>query len=338
MLKLIGCTGHPFRYKELDREMRNGSANRGNSWSVEEWMAFDESVREASMSAPDNAINRGARLVLRSFSGSFFLVTRFLPAAKRERVEMIYAAVRYPDEIVDSFPLGAAEKHSMLDRWERDFLQALWLPDIRSRLNAKIPAILAGFAQVVRDSGIPFEYYLSFLAAMRRDIEPQPFRDMQELIDRYVYGSAIVVGYFLAHVYGPSPGTSLKEARSAAANLGIALQLTNFCRDVAEDRARGRLYIPLDLVERHSLDAAVVRVAEDAELRYRQAIECTDSFAPDTRPAIRACIDVYRSLNSRILRSGGDTRRRHSVPICEKFRALPADKYWRVPLAYMGAL
>ncbi|MFN7993338.1 MAG: phytoene/squalene synthase family protein [Bryobacteraceae bacterium] len=282
-------------------------------------------------------ITRAARTVLRAYSSSFFLVTRFLPAHKRASVDLIYAAVRYPDEIVDTFAAGSEAKLQMLGRWERHYYQALTLGSIRERLRTGVPWILSGFAEVVRQSGIPADHYGDFLDAMRRDIAPKPFRDLEDLVENYIYGSAIVVGYFLAHVYGTAEGVSMAEAYRCAAELGVALQLTNFARDVAEDRRRGRLYIPSEIIESRGTREGVRFLAETAEARYETASRSLHVFAADTRPAIRACIDVYRLLNRRILHSG-DAEVRHSVPIAQKLSALPTGKYWRVPLAYLGGL
>ena len=67
-----------------------------------------------------------------------------------------------------------------------------------------MPILLAGFTEVVKKYSIPPSYYESFLDAMELDVEPRDFEDTDDLIDNYVYGSAIVVGYFLAYVYGSS--------------------------------------------------------------------------------------------------------------------------------------
>jgi len=130
----------------------------------------------------------------------------------------------------------------------------------------------------------------------------------------------------------------MQDAYSSAAALGVALQLTNFCRDVEEDRTRGRTYIPADLIQKHGLSGAVTRLAETAEEYYDEAVRTIDVFSAGTRPAIRACIDVYRMLNRRILGAPGEVHVRHSVPVAAKLGALPPSKYWRIPLAYVGAL
>jgi phytoene/squalene synthetase len=306
-------------------------------WTAADWRTLELRVSACAGKAPSDeaalaTFRKAARQVLRAFSSSFFLVTRFLPPAKRAAVEIIYAAVRYPDEIVDTFPLSPDEKLAKLAAWESDYDNAIALDDVRQRLNAGTPWILAGFADVVRRAGIPERHYRDFLTAMRRDAAPARFATLDELINDYVYGSAIAVGYFLAHVYGTAPGSSLEDAYRCAADLGIALQLTNFARDIPEDRGRSRVYVPEGVEERDGA-AFLARAAED---RYGRAARELRVFAEDCRPAVRACIEVYRRLNHRILKGSGEGRL--SVPAREKFGALPPSKYWRVPLAYLGTL
>lgn len=298
------------------------------------------------------ALVRASKRVLRAYSSSFFLVTRFLPPGERAEVEVIYGSVRYPDEIVDTFPMPEQQKLTLLDGWQEAYLKAVGQEGLRARILDGTPWILAGFAEVVRRRGIPKEHYLSFLGAMRRDVRPKPFASLEALIDDYVYGSAIVVGYFLTYVYGHAPGARLEDALACARELGIALQLTNFARDVFEDHCRGRLYLPLDMLAQEGLDplnyleerneAALKRViralAGKAESGYEIARKNLNVFAPGCRAAIGACIEVYQSLNRRILEGDAPVRQRVSVSPSEKFRVLPPDKYWRVPLAYAGLL
>jgi phytoene synthase len=298
------------------------------------------------------AIVRQARVILRAYSSSFFLVTRFLPPAKRAEVEVIYASVRYPDEVVDTFPISPEEKLALLNGWEQSYRQAVSREGLRSRVQAGVPWILAGFAEVVRCRQIPHQDYLAFLNAMRRDARPAFFATTQALIDDYVYGSAIVVGYFLTHVYGPAPQVTFDEALACARQLGIALQLTNFVRDIFDDHRRSRLYVPLDILAdegitpgdcfdpRHepALRRAVRRLAETAEAGYDYARRKIGAFAADCRPAIGACIEVYQALNRKFLNGQPPLGARLSVSPVEKFRVLPRDKYWRVPLAYAGLL
>lgn len=327
-------------------------------WSLDYWKQLEvETVGLALKSDSDEdawrIISRKARNVLRSYSTSFYIVTRFLPPKKREKVEAIYAAVRYPDEIVDTFGLSAIEKLKLLNSWEMHYEVALSVDSTRERLKLGIPTFVACFAQVVCDANIPAEHYKSFLGAMRHDVSPRQFLTLNDLIDSYIYGSAIVVGYFLAYVYGPATGDlsgrDFKRALKASHDLGIALQLTNFLRDVAEDQKRGRIYLPNDLLWEEGLynpDATDIRqhnafnrvlkkLTNISEDYYAAALANLDAFSPDCRTAINACIDVYRQLNRQIESSPRGILHRESVPMRRKFQVLPTSKYWRLPLAYL---
>jgi phytoene synthase len=305
------------------------------------------------LARPDRAatiIGREARAVLRAYSTSFFMVTRFLPPRKRERVEAIYAAVRYPDEIVDTFPLTSHEKHARLTFWAGEYRRALAACSVQGAVAAGVPCFLAQFGAVVRECAIPPVHYDAFLDAMRQDAGPRTYATVDELIDSYVYGSAVVVGYFLTHVYGATHPREFDRALRSARDLAIALQLTNFLRDVREDQRRGRIYMPQDLLHAEGIGQLDLRdlsqhgplarvrrhLAATAETLYGRAAADLGAFAPDSRSAIKACIDVYRLLNHRIARSHDALEHRARVPFADKYRVLPASKYWRLPLAYLA--
>lgn len=324
-------------------------------WSEAEWCLRESETTRLALAARSDKdawkiIVRQAWAVLRNYSTSFHLVTRLLPTAKRQKVEAIYAAVRYPDEVVDAFPLTAEQQQVRLAQWADQYDRALNCTSIREALQLGTSSFLVGFTKVVREAGIPAEHYHAFLRAMRRDSAPRPFKSLADLIDNYIYGSAIVVGYFLTYVYGSVRESDFTRALGCARSLGIALQLTNFLRDVGEDFKRGRVYLPEDLLRAEGIEApdfldprqhravtAVVgQLAAVAETYYERSLADLDAFSADSRVAIQACIKVYRSLNNRISASQFRPERRESVPASEKFRALPASKYWRIPLAYLA--
>lgn len=332
--------------------MRNGHSV---PWDEITWNALERETAGRALAAPNDhaawlEIHRYSRRILSSFSTSFFIVTRFLPPAKRAQVEVLYAAVRYPDEIVDTFPLTAAERLARLDAWEEAFEASLVERSLRSSLDGGIPSVLAGWGSVVRRTGIPPGYYRDFLAAMRHDAAPRHFASLDDLVDGYIYGSAVVVGYFLAYVYGPGKGRDPSATLAASRDLGIALQLTNFLRDVREDARRGRVYLPQDLLRREGITSldfdnpdlypALTRVLRElschAEALYERTQNRLDVFAEDCQVAIHACIEVYRQLNARIGRSPAGILHRESVPFIDKYRVLPRSKYWRLPLAYLA--
>ena len=315
-----------------------------HAWNQQHWHRLEIRTAQAVAAACSEelalaAVVRRARGVLQAFSSSFFVVTRFLPPGKRAQVELIYAAVRYPDEVVDTFPLAPARKLALLDAWAEGYECALRGDGLRASVAAGVPCFAAAFAHVVRANSIPAQHYRAFLGAMRLDIEPRAYGTLDDLIESYIYGSAIVVGYFLAHVYGPNTAGDFERTLRASRDLAIALQLTNFVRDVPEDRNRGRLYLPLDMLQDEADEAHVVRrLAAVAEEHYAASEQNLDAFAPDSRVAIQACISVYRQLNARVASGAAGPQRRESVPMAQKLAVLPPSKYWRLPLAYLGGL
>lgn len=148
----------------------------------------------------------------------------------------------------------------------------------------------------------------------------------------------------------------MEDVLACSRDLGIGLQLTNFLRDVNEDQRRGRLYLPVDMLAaagikvdnscdlgeldnpaRHRKVLNVIhQMAEIANSYYRKSAQRLNAFSPDCRVAIKACINVYRKLNTQIALSPDCIDRRESVSTREKFGALPTSKYWRLPLALLG--
>ncbi|MCB1185903.1 phytoene/squalene synthase family protein [bacterium] len=326
-------------------------------WSIVSWRSRAAILAETVLSAADEQeamqlVAESSRGVLRAYSTSFYLVTRFLPPHKRRQVELIYAAVRYPDELVDTFAPQGIDVETEMAAWRRDYERALGCSGLQQAVELGCNPYIAAFAQLVNHLGIPREYYRSFLDAMESDLQPRKFQTMEDLVERYIYGSATVVGYFLTYVYGSSGSGNFSAAMDCARELAIALQLTNFARDVADDRERGRIYIPLSMLPQSGwtdgiaaaelsdadLVQARIELAQHAQQGYARAQAGVASFSRDSRVAIECCINVYSLLNGMILDSEGRLDTRLSVSGARKFSVLPASKYWRVPLAMTGLL
>lgn len=320
-------------------------------WSSTQWRQLEAHFCEAARKSPDEALARRetarfGRRVLRSYSSSFYVVTRFLPRSKRTDVEMVYAAVRYPDEIVDTFDLSIGEKQRLLDEWLTAYERSLSINGIASAVESGIPVAIAGFADVVHRKEIPHDYYADFINAMCQDISPRKFKNWNDLIDNYVYGSATVVGYFLAHIYGVADGRSLDESLQGARSLAIALQLTNFARDVADDAARSRCYLPVDQTDGNgeplahrvlagdasAMVATKRSFATEAAVWYERSLRCITAFHPDSKVAIESCQRLYSTLNTKILRSESPFGR-ESLSLWHKLAVLPRSKFWRLPAA-----
>ena len=180
---------------------------------------------------PDYAASRRA---LARHSKSFALAARLLPPGVRDQVAAVYAWCRACDDAID---LGEPARHAAT-------LGAL-LHELESvyRGEAQVHAPAAAFQAVVVQCGIPFAYPAELLAGMRMDVEQSTYGNTDDLL-RYAYRVAGTVGLMMCHVFGVADARALPHA----AHLGIAMQLTNICRDVAEDWSRGRLYLPRDLL------------------------------------------------------------------------------------------
>ena len=180
------------------------------------------------------------------------------------------------------------------------------------------------------------------IVSMRKDIEISEYKKMEDLIDDYVYGSAIVVGYFLAYIYGPEEGYSVEDLLTPSKDLGIALQLTNFARDVYEDYFRGRFYAPTELLckptNKNDLESYVLNarkiLATEAEKWYLKAENGMNYFASDSQIAIKTCLELFRKLNNKILLEEMPLDHRYSLSTKDKFSFLPLSKLWKLILLY----
>ena len=335
----------------MNKEQKN---NFMGEWTPYEWGNFERSYLTDLKSSIEDGLNiavKFSRKVLKTHSTSFFIVTRFLPKFMRDEVELVYGSVRFPDEIVDSFNIENDEKKILLSNWRNKYRLALETNSFEESINKDVPILLAGFTEVVKKYSIPTNYYESFLDAMELDVEPRDFENTDDLINNYVYGSAIVVGYFLAYVYGSSQIDNFEETLKSSKELGIALQLTNFIRDINEDLKRGRVYIPKTILKNNGIDlknygnnvnqntssinSARMELASIANKYYKESEKGIESFSPESRVAIKACIELYGKLNDRIISRGNDIKNRESLSWSEKLGALPSSKYWKLPIAYL---
>jgi 15-cis-phytoene synthase len=231
---------------------------------------------------------------------TFYLATLLLPPAKRPAVHALYGFARRADDIVDDLDvtISAAQREKTLTVWGEQFLTG-------SAEDALLPAV----HDTIDRFNIPLAYFEDFLASMRMDLTTSTYRTWEDL-GAYVHGSAAVIGLQMTHVLGTIPGMR-QAAEPYARDLGIAFQLTNFIRDIAEDLRRGRVYLPQDElatfgVTRDQLVAGVV----DANLRrllafqVARARELYRSAAPGTRlldPTSRDCIQTATTLYGEIL-------------------------------------
>ena len=237
---------------------------------------------------------------------SYHLATRLLTADRRPAVHALYAAARTADDLVDH---PGADPEADLADWSRallDELEAGWSDD---------PVRLAT-VHTYRRYAIPVEHLVDFLAAMTSDLTVTGYADIAAL-DRYMWGSASVIGLQVLPVLGTAPGVTREEAAPHAIALGEAFQLTNFLRDVAEDADRGRVYLPADVMAAHGVTreqieakrydarfrALMQEMVEIVRRRYDDAAPGTPMLAPESRDCVRAATALYGGILTEIERA-----------------------------------
>ena len=260
-------------------------------------------------------------------SKSFALAARLLPRRARRGALVVYAWCRRADDAIDHAPPAArsaalAELHRELE------LLAAGLPTGDQALDA--------FGAVARATGMPFHYPREMLAGMRMDLEHATYDDLQSLL-HYCYRVAGTVGLMMSHVMGLRDDAAMP----AAARLGMAMQLTNICRDVVEDWELGRLYLPRTFLQparlehlqtllgspfpvaaRDPLRAVVKRMLDLAAHFYGSAEEGFLALPWRAALSIRAARSIYAAIGSRIRAAGCDvTAGRAVVPLATKLRA-----------------
>lgn len=261
----------------------------------------------------------------RTHGRSYYLATRLLPPWKRRHVHALYGFTRYTDDIVDASGDGPAQPR---DR-DRELRLETWAARFYAALDGgEDPGdpVLRAVRHTIAVFGIPRADFDAFFASMRMDLHVRAYADYAALLG-YMEGSAAVIGTMMLPILlapddgrGPVPATAASAAREPARQLGLAFQLTNFIRDVAEDLGRGRVYLPgADLdrfgVHRYELAApsagpAVRRLVafeiERARAHYRDALPGLAMLPARSRRCVRVAHAVYGGILDRIEQDGCD--------------------------------
>ncbi len=256
------------------------------------------------------------RRMQRRHDPTYYWATRRLPAPVRPATHALYGYVRTADELVDGprRPADPAQRRAALDAWEAE-------------LDAPRHPIALALADAADRHRLPLDELHAYMGSMRIDCAPVRMTTWAEL-DAYMDGSAGTVGRVMSVLLGvPEP------ERAGFGRLGQAFQLTNFLRDVREDAALGRVYLPQEALGGAGLeDGTAVRGAVAAGVERARAVfdgcEAAVLAAPArVRPGIRIACGVYRRVLDRIETVGFD--------VLDRRTAAPP---WQVAAATLGAL
>ncbi|MBL7971406.1 MAG: phytoene/squalene synthase family protein [Prolixibacteraceae bacterium] len=173
-----------------------------------------------------------SKITTRNYSTSFSLGVRMLSPKYREGIYSIYGFVRYADEIVDTF--FDQDQRTIFEEFRQETFKAI---DRKFSINP----IIDSFQMAVRKYNIDRELIEAFLLSMEMDLNYEEYSP--ELLQKYIYGSAEVVGLMCLRVFYVGEPEKYDELVAPARKLGEAFQKVNFLRDIQEDFSeKGRIY------------------------------------------------------------------------------------------------
>ncbi len=283
------------------------------------------------------------RSIAKREAKNFYYAFVALPVARRNAICAIYAFMRRADDLADDESLSREVRRSQLDRWLEAWHQAAGGAATSDQVFLAVRDATARF-------NIPIELLDELVAGVSMDLEEASAADLDHSptgapdtyatfadLYRYCYLVASVVGLVCIHIFGYRDPRTEKLAEET----GVAFQLTNILRDVAEDAARNRVYLPLEDLAAHSVSldsllhrdpaapptpnerALLAGIGQRAEHYYRSARELLPLVDPASRPALWVLVSVYHALLKRIRRADYDVfSSRASVPSLQKLAIL----------------
>lgn len=293
--------------------------------------------RQPSRSLYDAVSEGSAAVVIRRYSSSFGLASRLLAEPVRTQVRNVYALVRIADEIVDNPDPGLRlDARTRMLSWLHD--------DVRHALQSGYSSnlVVHAFARTATRCGIGEELIDPFFESMRTDLTTTVHT--RASFDRYVYGSAEVVGLMCLRVFLSRNDAGRRAGAAAtvgagnddydrlapgARRLGAAFQKLNFLRDLAEDHdTLSRSYFPGLDVERFC-DADRDRILDDIAADLDAAAAVIPELPASSRRAVRAAHATFAELAARLRATPATEirRTRVRVPNPVKVRLLAGALY-----------
>ncbi len=262
----------------------------------------------ASRAELDAATRIDCHAVLAQHGKSFAMAVSLLGATQADRAACVYAYCRRVDDAIDCCP--PEQTRRALARLAHE-LDMIYQDDAPSAPEQR------AFRELAISCQLPKRYPLELLKGMAMDVNKRSYETLPDLL-LYCHRVAGVVGLMMCHVFGIERETALLQA----AQLGIAMQLTNICRDVAEDYARGRLYLPrallraagaprsllngsgslpTDAASRSALARVTGQLLRVADAFYRAAEAGIDALPFRAGLAVRVARRLYAAIGSELV-------------------------------------
>jgi 15-cis-phytoene synthase len=277
------------------------------------------------------------RAIARREARNFYYAFVALPRPRRNAICAIYAFMRKADDLSDDESLSREQRLRNIEAWQAEWRAASAGGETSDPVFVAVRDATTRFA-------IPLHLLDELVAGTTMDLQhsasgaPDTYATFTDLY-RYCYLVASVVGLVCIRIFGYSD----PRAEKLAEETGIAFQLTNILRDVAEDAARNRVYLPLDELAAQGISAETLlhrgpgaqvtdperrlfaAIAGRAEDYYRSARALLPLINRESRPALWVLVSIYHALLRRIHRADYDVfTRRAAVPMAQKLAILGA--------------
>lgn len=249
---------------------------------------------------------------------TFHFASRLFPADAARSIEGLYAFCRFTDDLVDA-PHDGAEVPVLLERLDA------WEGLVGAALEGRrtgVPLLDDVIGRSI-GRGVDPSYPLALIRGMRTDLVVTAYRDLAQL-ERYTFDVAASVGGWITQLFGLGEPELLERAHA----LGHAMQLTNIVRDVGEDLARGRLYVPATLLRAHDvtrdrlteLRESDEPIPDEVAALMEELMALAEAQYEAAWPGIRilpawfgrpvaVAAEGYRAIHGAVRRNGYDTLR-----------------------------
>ena len=260
------------------------------------------------MSPEVKAALEQCRWMIKKGSKSFSLAAKLFDPETRDAAFFLYGWCRYCDDQIDD-----AEKTENQEELAKRVKALKENTTAAFSFAPQREPVFVALQYIVHRYGIPAHYALELIEGMAMDARGTRYGTLNELL-LYCYRVAGTVGLMMSHVMGLRDECALKHA----ADLGIAMQLTNVARDITEDAAMGRIYLPLNWLQEAQIPAAEVaapeyreklamlslRLLREADRYYRSGDAGLWHLSFRSACAVSAARQVYSEIGSLLLRRG----------------------------------
>lgn len=237
----------------------------------------------------DSTCYKLAEQLTQRYSTSFSMSSRLFHASIGPRIYAIYGLVRIADEIVDTYT--GSDKIEIIEGLLAETRRAV-------KTGYSYNPIVHAYALTAREYGIDDDLLLPFFDSMKMDIQPVSYD--RNLYNKYIYGSAEVVGLMCLRVFVAGDEGAYRSLADDARTLGAAYQKVNFLRDIRADYEElGRMYFPGVSYETFS-DMDKNLIVADIEKDFAKAESAIAKLPMEARNAVRASYYYYRALLGRL--------------------------------------